>query len=206
MYFICIIKYNFEFDLWEDVLVFDWDLRMGVCIVNKDNFIYFLGGWFGCNMVCLSEVYRFDLCVKRWERLVDMNVERFKVFGVVVYGKVFVIGGGGMFFENCYYFEVDLRRCEFYDEVKDEWYMIVSLNILCRIVYSCVVGFMCINDKLYVLCEYFVDCKVCLFILFLNYGIYCFNFILIMIDCYDFEKDQWIKKMEILGSCMLLVD
>ncbi|XP_068671603.1 kelch-like protein 2 [Montipora foliosa] len=202
----CITKYNPESDSWEDVSAFDWDSRTGVCIVNKDNFIYFLGGRLGCNMACLSEAHRFDLGVKRWERLADMNVERFKALGAVAYGKVFVIGGGGMFPENCYHLEADLRRCELYDEAKDEWYMTASLNIPRRIVHSRVAGLMCTNDKLYALCEYSVNCKACPSILSLNYGTYCSNPTSIMIDCYDPEKDQWIKKTEIPGSCMLSVD
>lgn len=119
--------------------MFIWDLRMGVCIVIKNNFVYFFGGRFGyCwKFSCLNEVYRFDLFVNKWERVVDMNEGRCYVLGVVVYGKVFVIGRIGEYCQNFKIFFIGeyLIGCEVYDEIIDEWYIMVSLFFLCIIVY-----------------------------------------------------------------------
>lgn len=54
---------------------------------------------------------------------------------------------------------------------------------------------MCIDDLFYVLCEYFVDC-ICLRNWFsLSYGVNCEVNKLIIIFCYDFDEDYWIKKI-----------
>ena len=39
-----ITKYKPESNSWEEILSVDFDLRLGMCLVAKDNFIYFIGG------------------------------------------------------------------------------------------------------------------------------------------------------------------
>lgn len=94
-----ITKYKPESNSWVDVTSInfcDMSLREGVCIVVKDNFIYFLGG---SRKDCrpeekaLKDVDRYDLTTNTWEKMSDLQQARIGAYGAVVNEKLFIAGG-----------------------------------------------------------------------------------------------------------------
>lgn len=66
-----IIIYKVELNLWKEVILFDFlDVREDICIVVKDDFVFFIGGeerfWvrYGCVVRevinCCIDVYRYN--------------------------------------------------------------------------------------------------------------------------------------------------
>ncbi|XP_068725100.1 kelch-like protein 12 [Montipora capricornis] len=206
----CITRYNPESGSWEDVSTFNWDSRTGVCIVSKNNFVYFLGGRFGyCwKLSRLNEAHRFDLCANKWERVADMNEGRCHALGAVAHGKVFVIGRIGEYCQNPkipFIGEYPIG-CEVYDETTDEWHITASLPFPRTIAHRRVAGFMCIDDSLYALCEYSVDCTCSRNRFSSSHGANCEVNKLIIIFCYDPDEDHWTKKTQLPCSSVLTVD
>ncbi|KAL9952746.1 hypothetical protein ACROYT_G040040, partial [Oculina patagonica] len=64
-----ITKYKPESKSWEDVLSIDVGLRVEICIVAKDNYIYFIGGVMEGTRKVLADVDRYDLNKRKWDKL-----------------------------------------------------------------------------------------------------------------------------------------
>ena len=78
-----ITKYIPESNSWEDITSFDWGMKERMCIVSKDNFIYFLGGsmvegsgiyTYTCET--LSDANRYDLSTNTWSKIADLQEAR----------------------------------------------------------------------------------------------------------------------------------
>ena len=169
-----ITEYKPESNSWEDISSFDLGSRKGICIVAKDNFIYFLGGSLSNPEEILTNADRYDLSTSTWNKIADMNYEKSNAFGACAYGKVFIVGG---------YYKYDIGGCEVYHETTDEWQFIASMRasiftaIPTRAKWLC--GMVCADRKLYALNMFISErglklgCQEC------------------VIQCYDPDKDEW---------------
>ncbi|XP_078352247.1 kelch-like protein 24 [Oculina patagonica] len=158
-----ITKYKPESKSWEDVLSFDSGLRVGICIVAKDNFIYFIGGLNEGQHKALADVDRYDLSKGKWEKLANLQEARYNAYGTASHEKIFIVGGRKTNRTG------DPRViCEVYSEITNEWQLIGKPKTILdgRI--------MCVDDKVYM-----VDCAWC------NWGERG------GIECYDPDKDEW---------------
>ena len=97
-----ISKYKPESNSREDISSFDHlSFRDGICIVAKDNFVYFIGGaeWLAgarhnfANYTYLTDVNRYDLSQNQWDKAADIQKARRFATGAVVSGKIFVADG-----------------------------------------------------------------------------------------------------------------
>ena len=175
-------RYNPESNSWEDVSSFDWDSRTGICIIHKDNFVYFLGG--RRRSTCLSDAHRYDLTTNKWEKIAEMNEERANARGAAAHGNIFVIGAVGQPFGD--------KLCEAYNEtIGDEWQLIASFKIPDGFSEGGVVGLMCVDEKLHAIVQYSVESwryKS-------RHEVSAWDN-LITIECYDPVHNQWKKKTE----------
>ena len=137
-------KYNPESNSWEDITSVDMGSRVKICVVAKDNFVYFLGGlarrstYLGYS---LTDADRYDLTADTWDKIADLHEPRFNAYGAVAYGKVFV-GGGTR--------EADLRKTyEVYDEGANEWQTIPkpSMSVF-RPIWVCADGRLFVINRL----------------------------------------------------------
>ena len=124
LYFIT--KYKPESNSWEDITSFDMGSRVMICVVAKDNFIYFLGGLArsGDEQMTLTDADRYDLSTNSWVKIADLQVPRYKTyvaFAAVAYGKVTIVGGIREFGDPI---------AEIYDERTNEWQIIPAPNLM----------------------------------------------------------------------------
>ena len=169
-----ITKYKPESNSWEDILSVDFGRRSGMCLVAKDNFIYFMGGFIlnhindtrnpNDRIRILADVDRYELSKGQWDKLANLQERRFKATGGTgAHGKIFIRGG----YENASVSGF-VKSCEVYNERTNEWQFIASPRVTkspCRDTASIV----CVNDKVY-LVENEVRGKI---------------------HCYDPDKDKW---------------
>ena len=167
-------KYKPETNSWEDITSFDLDCnsRSGVCIVAKDNFVYFIGGGY-CSPVrheILASADRYDLINDTWENLANLQLSRWYARATATHHKIFVVGGvkGDLLAESC----------EMYDEDTKEWHFVARLRKTPFDHYNpTLLG---VDNKLYCLirliCAWNRKDKI---------------------DCYDFEKNEWKEKTQI---------
>ena len=94
------------------IIVDGLGLRVGICVVAKDNFIYFLGGERG---VSAADAYRCDFSKNTWEKIADMNHPKIYAHGAVAQGKVFIASPPG-------------DRIELYHQATNEWQDIAFTN------------------------------------------------------------------------------
>ena len=180
-------KYNLESNSWEDISSFDGlGLRVGICVVAKHNFFYFLGGTTqapsgesNSNFLLLAaygesslaDADRYDLSTNTWEKIADMNHPKLYAHGAVAYGKVFIAGPPS-------------DRIELYYEATNEWedieFMSSShLYAFGRCRGRLLRGMVCSDHNLFSLEMFFtsvglkIGCQQC------------------AIQCYDPKKDKW---------------
>ncbi|CAH3157294.1 unnamed protein product, partial [Porites lobata] len=117
-------KYKPETSSWEDITSFDLDCnsRSGVCVVAKDNFVYFIGGGY-CSPdrhEILASADRYDLINDTWENLANLQLPRWYARATATHHKIFVVGGvkGDLLAESC----------EMYDEDTKEWHFVARLR------------------------------------------------------------------------------
>ena len=183
-----ITKYKPESNSWEEILSVDFGSRLAMCLVAKDNFIYFIGGRIPGRRICnqiindtgnlqdrervrkdLADVDRYDLSKRQWDKLANLQERRYMASGLTTaHGKIFICGGNvhalGLGF---------VKSCEVYNERTNEWQFIASpwlakspnyrgpVSIHCNIMY--------VANKVYV-----VE-----------------NGVRGRIQCYDPDKDEW---------------
>ena len=160
-------KYRPEANSWEDITSFGLGPRKGICVVAKDNFIYFLGGCVRTSLKLRSEddltnADRFDLKTNTWEKIADLQEPRSRASGAVAYGKLFIDAGplSGM----------TESKFQVYNETTNEWHLVGTGKI--ALSFS---GWTCADGKLYLLITY-LSRRV------KKNG---------MIACYDPDKDRW---------------
>ena len=86
-------KYKPEINSWEDVTSFDHlVLRDDFCIVANANFIYFIGGreCSGDESPILTDVDRFELSRKQWDKAADTQMARCRARGAAVNEKIYI--------------------------------------------------------------------------------------------------------------------
>ena len=135
-----IMKYRPESNSWEDISSFDLGLRKGICIVAKDNFIYFIGGYIQGMDKALTNVDKYDLSRGKWDKLAHIREARFGASGTAAHGNIFIIGGWSAGPYNA----AIVKTCELYNETTNEW------NLIARSSRSPLSSIMCVNDKVYV--------------------------------------------------------
>ena len=167
-------KYKPETNSWEDITSFDLDCnsRSGVCVVAKDNFVYFIGGGY-CSPdrhEILASADRYDLINDTWENLANLQLPRWYARATATHHKIFVVGGvkGDLLAESC----------EMYDKDTKEWHFVARLRKTPFDHYNpTLLG---VDNKLYCLirliCAWNRKDKI---------------------DCYDFEKNEWKEKTQI---------
>ena len=174
-----ITKYKPESNLWVDVTSVnfcDVGSREGICIVAKDNFIYFLGGSHkDCDTEekALKDVDRYDLRTNTWEKMSDLQQARIGAHGAVVNEKVFIVGGW-----------INKSRlvesCEVYHEDTSEWNFVQGWIPRAHLGHGnrdpLDYSFVCVDGMLY------------LVMLWRDNSL--------SIDCYDSEKNEWYKKAQ----------
>ena len=174
--------YKVEFNSWQKVTSFTHlDARKFVCIVTKDDFVYFIGGQerlrvhrsFAANRESTrryKDVYRYNLCKNQWDKTADFLRFKLGMTGAACNGRIFIAG------ESTYYSRQLVTECEVYSEKTNEWQLIASLNNTLRSA-----KLVSVDDQLYALPS----------------GYYMWESLYTRIQCYDADKDQWIWKTEI---------
>ena len=103
-HFFSLRKYKPETNSWEDITSFN--SRSGVCVVAKDNFVYFIGGgYFSPDRYC----DRYDLINDTWENLANLQFSRWYAHATATHHKIFVVGGvkGDLLAESCEMYNED---------------------------------------------------------------------------------------------------
>ena len=188
-------KYKPESNSWEDITSFDLGSRIGICVVAKDDFIYFLGGYNKESRTTLKDADRFDLSTNTWDKIADLQEQRGCAGGHAAHGKIFVVGGaseGGPYEmdESSMFTSLTSQTCEVYHETTNEWHFIANFKIdrgphWCRTE-------VCADGKLFVLSSYvhfnrkFRETRV--------------------IECYDADKGEWKEETVIPLRLMPSVD
>ncbi|KAL9956791.1 hypothetical protein ACROYT_G038329 [Oculina patagonica] len=178
-----ITKYKPESNSWEDISSFDKLDRNHLCIVAKDDFIYFIGGLEfegGRPTNFLTDVDRYDLRKDQWNKVADMHKGPWCHWGAAVNDKVFVAGHGMSHRgRRSRIRSADLLsvkyHCEVYDETTDEWQVIASLNGRLQ-------KLLVLDGKLYAVCSVMItltDTPTCA-----------------KVKCYDPVNDKWNLKNE----------
>ncbi|KAL9958107.1 hypothetical protein ACROYT_G035078 [Oculina patagonica] len=145
----------------------DWVNRHRSCVIAFDTYIYAIGG---CTLegltfsAVLSEAARLDTVKNKWEKIADIQEARSGACGVAANEKIFIAAGVGKD-------RKELKTCEMYNIMTDEWQFIASLTVS-RIHGNMVL----VNKTLYILGGY----REC----------YCNT----IVECYDYEKDEWNEK------------
>ena len=157
-------KYNPESNEWQEISSFDFGSKEGICVVVKDNFIYFIGGGVREHHGYrnLPDVDRYDLNQNQWEKVADAQEGRMFACGAATKDRLFIVGGldrEGM----------TSNTCEVYNETRDEWHFIANLNANPSFLSSMV----CCDGKVYVLG-----------------GCYD-NESHHTVECYDPDNDEW---------------
>ena len=162
-----ITKYRPESNSWEDISSFDLGLRKKICIVAKDNFIYFIGGYIQGTEKALTNVDRYDLSRGKWDKVAHIREARARAFGTATRGKIFITGG----WLPVPYSADTVKTPEVYNETTNEWQLIARLM---RLRFTSI---MCVDDKVYVVDNRF---------LWSSSGLRRGE-----IECYDPDKDEW---------------
>ena len=168
-----ITKYNPESNSWQELSKLDFSYRRNICVVAKDNFIYFIGGR---EDEYLTDVDRYDLNKNMLDKMAPMQQARDRAYGVAAHGKIFVTDDfssyrrSDLHDSNDYYFK---RAVEMYNEGTNEWQFIASLTGTLE-ERKC--GMMSVDGQLYA------------FEIYLIYRDYQVG---VNIECYDPEKNEW---------------
>lgn len=90
------ILFEYDFSKNEWVVKISVMGRWGCCGVSEGKYIYVVGGILYESreyIIGFFKVERFDLNLNKWEEVVVMNEVRYNVFGVVMNGKIYIVGG-----------------------------------------------------------------------------------------------------------------
>ena len=204
-----IMKHDQESNSWKHEWSFDWTPRSKICIINKDDVIYFVGGKVRCRGLStpLTDAYRYGITAKKFEKVAEMKEARYGAYGAAARGKIFVTGGTGTSSHDSGTSYFWRRTCEVYNESSDEWQVIAGLEIPHWFSLAGVLSMTCVDGKLYAVGEYYE---------FYHHGHrrtpfrrrHCrhshitYALRSTRIECYDPGKNEWSKKTEFPGRCM----
>ena len=168
-----------ESNSWKEVTSFDHlDARENVCIIAKDDFVYFIGGEerFDAEgyqqFTLLTDVHRYNISRNQWNKVADILQPKVQLSGAASKGRMFIAGIPEDYSTTC--------QCEVYSETTNVWQVISSFSItrgICPNLLS-------VDDQLYALCESArlhrrpSEPDTC-------------------VNCYDPDKDHWIWKTDI---------
>ena len=143
-------KYKPETSSWEDVTSFDLGSRVGICVVAKDNFIYFLGGYSEAQFETLKNADRYDLSTNSWDKVAELQEPRQNASGAATNEKIFIAGGVS---------SNDISKsCEVYFESTNEWQLFMT-----RFEKTPLDSFsptlLCVGNTLYLLIRYMTFCS-----------------------------------------------
>ena len=159
-------KYHLESDSWQSILHFPTDQFYGSCVVPVNKSAHCMGGINAdWGCVAITQAARLDTLETKWERKADMQQARYNAFGVTGHGSIFVVGGRG----DCGV-KLPPGKCfEMYNIEANEWHLIASPSLPWR------AHLLSHGTKLYVVGgdNYIQD---------------------MCIDCYDIERNEWVKK------------
>ena len=180
-----IIKYKVESKSWKEVTSFDHlDARRNVCIIPKDDIVYFIGGEerFAAEdnkyeqHTLLTDVHRYNISRNKWDKVADILQAKAKLNGAACKGRIFIAGRPGSVEWGC---RSVTCQCEVYNETTNEWQFISSFHIrpgVCPKLLS-------VDDQLYA------------------FGCWMFHRPASAPDtslkCYDPHKNEWIWKADI---------
>jgi len=144
-----------------------------MCVVCSNNFIYFIGGTAlanGPKRIQLAEARRYDLISDTWDKIAVIQEPRSRAHGVAGHEKIFIVGGCNG--------NLDLESCEVYHEATNEWQFAASLKkpSLSR------ATLLCVDGKVYLFNGSFYSWRS------EKDGV---------IDCYDFDRNEWKEKTRI---------
>ena len=174
-----IIKYNVESKSWKEVTSFDHlDARRNVCIVAKDDFVYFIGGEKCLAAVILyTDVHRYNVSRNQWDKVADIIQPKRQLSGAACKGRIFIAGIPGSVEWAC---SSTTCECEVYSETTNEWQFISNFAIIPRVFPN----LLSVDDQLYALGSWMIhgpasgEPNICL-------------------KYYDPDKDEWIRKTDI---------
>ncbi|KAL9953496.1 hypothetical protein ACROYT_G040919 [Oculina patagonica] len=167
-----ITKYKPESNSWKDITSFDFGLRKRICIVAKDNFVYFIGGYIQeTDRKFLTNVDRYDFSKRKWDKLANLQEARARASGTARQGKIFITGGLSTANTSPPFTGRFVNSCEVYNETTNEWQFIARAKRHFG-------SITCVDDKVYVVDNLCYSSKW-------GYrgGIF--------IECYDPDKDEW---------------
>ena len=173
-----IMKYKVESNLSRKVTSFDHlDARGNVCIIAKDDFVYFIGGqeWFP-KVTLYTDVHRYNISRNQWGKVADILQPKTQLSGAACKGRIFIAGRPGSVewagsSTTC--------ECEVYSETTNEWQFISSFFIS-----PGGPNLLSVGDQLYALSRSEMihrrrsEPNTC-------------------VKCYDPDRDEWIKITDI---------
>ena len=176
-----IVTYKVESNSWKHVTSFNHlDARKDICIVAKDDFVYFIGGEerirVGRGRAVTEEtrrctdVYRYNLCKNQWNQAADFLRPKLELSGTACNGKIFITGRATWPSEKC--------DCEVYIETTNEWQRIASLNITSDWTGAKLLS---VDGQLYALASCY----------------YLWRSPTTIVECCDADKNEWIWKTEV---------
>ena len=173
-------KYKPETNSWEDITSFDLGSRVGICVVAKDNFIYFLGGYSEAQFETLKNADRYDLSTNSWDKVAELQEPRQNASGAATNGKIFIAGGVS---------SNDISKSyEVYFESTNEWQLFMT-----RFERTPLDSFsptlLCVDNTLYLLIRYMIFCSPNL-----KDEIGCL---------YELQGNEWREKTQIPNERML---
>ena len=136
-----VTKYNPHSNTWEDISSFHLASRTTICVLAKDNFIYFLGGYKLDTKETLNRADRYDIETDTWDQIAALKVPRKNSNGAAAYGRIFIAGGS----------HPHPPSFEVYHETTDEWQLITGIRETIRGWRPWLCGVACVDGKLYVL-------------------------------------------------------
>ena len=204
-----ITKYKPESNSWEDLSSFEHMniTRRDVCIVPKDNGIYFIGGaeLVTCSQLLrhgeatkdnliqliggarkqrgiycnyLTDVDRYDLSKNQWDKVAKIQMARRSASGAVANGKLFVAGGLAKPLLP------GAVQCEVFSETTNEWQFIkINMPVTDEFKFK----LLSIDDKVYLLSQ------------FHNNRNKSFE---ITVECYDPDRKKWNQKTKVPSATM----
>ena len=169
-----ISKYKVDSNSWEDVLLTEGlAYRRHYCVVPSENFVYFIGGTETYGRRLLRDVYRYDLCRKKWDKLADIQAGRQnQLWGAAANGKIYIAG----WTKNEMKPGQDELLCEVHNETTNEWQFIRSFSVELK----AFLGLIAVDGEVYVVGYYRPSVTG-----------------LLRVQCYDPESDEWKLKTEI---------
>ena len=171
-----LMKYKPALNLWEDISSLDLGSRIGICVVAKDNFIYFLGGYAENRFETLADADRFDLSTNTWHKIADLQEPRQNACGAAAYGNIYIAGGVNRSYLS--------ESCEVYLETTNEWQFIARLKKAPMSDYSPTL--LCVDNMLYLLTRYIYSCNT-------KYRMGCL---------YELDGNEWSEKTQIPNEKM----